>query len=567
MGSLIHRAFNFKYATHVTGLLVAIAFFAITLPVHAANLYLYPANGSFAVGQTISVDIYVSSTDNVMNAASGVVLFPSDKLQVVSVSKTGSIMNLWVQEPVFSNSAGTFSFEGIALNPGFTGSAGKIITVNFKVVGTGIGNLSVTQGSVLANDGLGTGILSGVAGATFSFGGVVPGLPNEVGIPGVPTVTSNTHPDSSKWYSKDTATFEWQLPQGVTGTRLLIGRIVDAVPLVTYVPPVSTKTIEDLDEGISYFHVRLRNDDGWGGIAHFRLNVDTVNPSSLSVNVQKRDDETDPVVVLNIKAQDETSGIDHYEVSVDGGESLVVPGSASQWASPALGPGNHKLAVRVFDKAGNNIGDEVSVDIKGLDVPKITSYPNVLVSGETLVVKGETYSNVTVKIFVAKEGEDPVEYTTLSDNQGKFAFSIDEKLNKGAYELWAQVEDRRGAQSDLSDKKQFTVRGTNALFTGDQAMGTMLFLVLLIIAWYVRSTFVILHKKISKEISEAEVAVRKAFDLLKVEIEDQVGRLHNIKKHRDLTKEEEKMLRRFKKNLKDAEKFIEKEIQDIADVL
>ena len=66
-----------------------------------------------------------------MNAASGVISFPADKLEVVSLSKTGSVFTLWVQEPSFSNSAGTINFEGIVLNPGFIGAAGKTPTIKF----------------------------------------------------------------------------------------------------------------------------------------------------------------------------------------------------------------------------------------------------------------------------------------------------------------------------------------------------------------------------------------------------------------------------------------------------
>ena len=97
------------------------------------RLYIFsPSSGEYAVGGVFSVSVYVSSADQAMNAASGAISFPPDKLEVISLSKTGSIFTLWVQEPLFSNSSGAVNFEGIALNPGFTGIGGKLITVNFK---------------------------------------------------------------------------------------------------------------------------------------------------------------------------------------------------------------------------------------------------------------------------------------------------------------------------------------------------------------------------------------------------------------------------------------------------
>ena len=93
--------------------------FALPSFAHAATLYFSPASGSHPVGKAISVSVFVSSTDQAINAVSGVVSFPKDKLEVTGLSKGGSILSLWVQEPSFSNGAGTASFEGIVLNPGF----------------------------------------------------------------------------------------------------------------------------------------------------------------------------------------------------------------------------------------------------------------------------------------------------------------------------------------------------------------------------------------------------------------------------------------------------------------
>jgi len=117
----------------------------IPFGIEAATLSFSPSSGSYAVGNSISVNVFISNSDQSMNAASGVVSFPSDKLEVVSVSKTGSIFTLWVQEPSFSNSAGTVTFEGIVLNPGFMGANGKAITINFKVKAAGVAVLNFSS--------------------------------------------------------------------------------------------------------------------------------------------------------------------------------------------------------------------------------------------------------------------------------------------------------------------------------------------------------------------------------------------------------------------------------------
>ena len=139
------------------------------LSAFADTLFFSPTSGSYNVGQTFPVRILVSSTQRAINAASGVLSFPADKLQVTSVSKVGSILSLWVQEPSFSNSQGTVSFEGVVPNPGFNRQDGRIITVNFRATNTGNASLRFSSGSLLANDGYGTNILRTLGTAAFSI--------------------------------------------------------------------------------------------------------------------------------------------------------------------------------------------------------------------------------------------------------------------------------------------------------------------------------------------------------------------------------------------------------------
>ncbi|MBX4181323.1 cohesin domain-containing protein [Candidatus Parcubacteria bacterium] len=146
---------------------------SLFLPQHsyADTILISPAAGSYSVGQTFSVRIVVSSPTQAVNAVSAVLSFPIDKLQVTSVSKIGSILNLWVEEPAFSNAQGKVSLEGVVPNPGFTGSSGPILTVNFRVIKDGTANLQFSSASILANDGYGTNILKTRGIGTFTLSG------------------------------------------------------------------------------------------------------------------------------------------------------------------------------------------------------------------------------------------------------------------------------------------------------------------------------------------------------------------------------------------------------------
>jgi hypothetical protein len=129
---------------------------------YAATLYFSPAAQTVTAGQTFTVNVDASSADQAMNAASGEVSFPASQLRVLSISNKLSAMNLWVQNPTFSNGVdgGTIDFAGIILNPGFTGTGANIITVRFQALVPGKAALSFVSGSVLANDGSGTNILT-----------------------------------------------------------------------------------------------------------------------------------------------------------------------------------------------------------------------------------------------------------------------------------------------------------------------------------------------------------------------------------------------------------------------
>ena len=104
--------------------LIFLFFGLLPVSTEAATLYFSPSSGEYVVSRTLSVSVYVSSAGQAINSASGIISFPQDKLEVTSLSRTGSIFTLWVQEPSFSNSAGTVNFEGVVLNPGFTGATG-----------------------------------------------------------------------------------------------------------------------------------------------------------------------------------------------------------------------------------------------------------------------------------------------------------------------------------------------------------------------------------------------------------------------------------------------------------
>ena len=97
---------------------------------HAATLGITPGATSVPNGEVVSLSVVVSS-DTAVNAVTASVKFSQDTLTLISASHSGSALTLWVEEPSYSNAAGTAQWSGIAPNPGVTGTK-RILTLQFR---------------------------------------------------------------------------------------------------------------------------------------------------------------------------------------------------------------------------------------------------------------------------------------------------------------------------------------------------------------------------------------------------------------------------------------------------
>lgn len=542
---------------------------------HAATLYFSPSSGSHAIGTTLSVSVYISSADQAMNAASGVIVFPQDKLEVASLSKTGSIFSLWVQDPSFSNTLGTVNFEGIVLNPGFTGSSGKVITITFKAKAAGSASLTFSSGSVLANDGKGTNILTGMADANFSIGAIGPRAP-EIAVPSEePIIVSVTHPDENQWYSNNSPEFSWALPSDVTAVRLLYDKNPASVPTVTYSPAISEKKLEDLSDGTHYFHVRFKNNYGWGEITHRKILIDTVPPEPFNIIFDNQDDPTNPRPIFNFETTDSLSGIKYYNVIFeyeDGTTTTTTTTPSDIKSNPyqplPLYPGRYKSIVRAFDKAENFSKASTEFEILPIEAPKITKIPISVGLGEALMVEGKAPENFTARVYIQKGEGEPIFEETKVGSDGKWKLIYDKALAKGDYLVWAQTENEKGALSYPTEKHSVEVGLPPFLKIGKIAVDyltTMITLIILLIgagvvifyAWYRISMW---RKRLRKETGEVRENVTRAFRALREEVEEQIEFLDG---KRGLNEDERKVRNKLKDALGISEEFIGKEIKDV----
>lgn len=548
----------------------------------SAALYFSPSSEAYAVGETFSVGVYASSPEAAMNAASGTITFSKNTLEVVSLSKSGSIFNFWAQEPALSKEQGTVQFEGIVVNPGFTGASGNLLTVTFKTKAVGDGSLTFSSGAVLANDGRGTNIISSLGSARFNVSVPTTGpaasrstSPETAGLPAAPEVTSPTHPDPTAWYAKRDPRFEWLLPTGVTGVNVLADRDPTTNPGTRSDGLRTSWGYENVEGGVWYFHIRARNERGWGAISHFRFQIDTKPPEPFSLALLDGRESQTPRPRIAFETTDAPSGVAYYEIKVDGAQAIRAHpeevADGKPYLLPPQTPGQKLLVVRAFDYAGNMAVATEEFNVHAIEAPTITEYPKELAEGEVLRVRGTTYSGSKVAVSLEDEHGRREDEEAVSDAEGAFTVIWPSRLKSGLYQISARVTDESGAQSELSEALTFEVRPRVVLKIGSlvvtylSVLVTLIAILALLVAvslysWY---RFGLFRRNLKKEIKEAEEELHRDVDGLRRRIVQQVRTLESAHARRRITAAEKKAVRQLKAELDAMEARVGKEIEDI----
>jgi hypothetical protein len=326
-----------------------------------ASLSISPSSATYGVGKSFTVTITADSPQG-FNSGNALLSFDSSLLSATAVSKNNSAFSLWAVEPAYDNSKGTVSFEGGNTTP-LTGKK-TILAVTFKVLKEGSAQLNFTSGAILAADGKGTDILGTKNGANFELSASAPDpTPTPVNTPvastgpkpDAPEVTVVSHPNEELYYNAAKAKFTWDLPADVMVVRLSLDDKIDTTPTTNYDPAIAEKEFDKLTDGVMYFHLRFQNEAGWGPTTHKKIKVDTTPPPDFPLEVNPVASTTD--VLLRFVATDTLSGIDRYEITIDGGSPTKVPIASVVGGSYTLKaqlPGDHEITVAAFDRAGNS---------------------------------------------------------------------------------------------------------------------------------------------------------------------------------------------------------------------
>lgn len=346
---------------------------------YAATLQLNPGVGSYSAGQTFTAAVRVLPAGQSINAVEATLKYDPSLLTVVSVSKDGSAFSLWTVEPTFSNANGTINFGGGSPTP-FTATS-NLVNVTFRTVKEGTGTVSFSAASVLAADGRGTDVYQPSPSGSYTIAAAAAPVtpptptpttpkpettkPSEEAIifgdpPRAPEIGSPAFLDPEVWYKNTEGLFSWTLPFDVNAMAIEISTSSENVPSnnkdAILEPPVDEFRItKDLvTDGVQYLSIQFKNQVDWGGVLNRKLQIDTTPAEPFEIVVRAGTTPSSfPLLVF--EAQDKTSGIAYYELSIAGKEPLkITPDEAKLgFLLKDLEDGTYTVKVVAYDKAGN----------------------------------------------------------------------------------------------------------------------------------------------------------------------------------------------------------------------
>ena len=561
--------------------------FGMTNSVYAATLKLNPSTGVYTVGKSFTVNVLVTTDGKAVNASDGQLTFNPKEISVVSVSRASSIFNLWTEEPTFSNALGTISFGG-GSPTGYKGTSGSVVSITFKALSAGTPKVNFKSGSILAADGLGTNVLTGMTGGTFT---IAPATENPepeyiapANTPKAPVVTSVSHPDQNAWYGNKTAELEWALPSDVVAVRTLLDNEPNTIPTIVYDERVTSKKVEDLSEGISYFHVQFKNAEGWGKITHYKLAVDTEVPSLFTISESATSTEGAQILIFTVE---DISPILEYKIQIDGKEPFVYTDEkfTKQFTLPTLQPGYHTIIVEAFDSARHSIGATYSFTVEAFEKPEFIDFPSRINTEVIPAIKGRTRPDSRVLIAVQKEGgpiintasgsegsDDP--FTVQSDSEGVFIYIPNEPFERGVYSVTAIARDASGKISERSDEIKIIVETPGYIVFGGAIINVLsviiplvaLVLLMLFGSWYLWHRLTVWRARVRKETLEAESSLSLEFNSIVTNLDANIMALKESRKGK-LTKAESALIEQIEADLKTAREKISKEITDIEEII
>lgn len=155
--------------THSIIIFTLVASSVVALNNATTTIYMDPQGPKeLALGTTTQIDIVVHSSMPI-NALSATVAFPPDLIEVVSVSKENSFMDLWTEDTEIRESAGEVHFSGGTTQHGGMMGKSTALTLTLKAKKPGSAEIYFKDAKILASDGEGTALERRLQSFTYNI--------------------------------------------------------------------------------------------------------------------------------------------------------------------------------------------------------------------------------------------------------------------------------------------------------------------------------------------------------------------------------------------------------------
>ena len=353
-------------------------FFFLIEPVSAkgASLSIFPQSGSFTVGNTFDISVFMNTGGDNVNAVKVDLQFDPEILQVVTPSKGLSAVEGWIFPPSFSNKKGIVTFQGGFSAQGINTSEGLISIIVFEAISSGRTIVDFLDSSkVLVGEGEGINILSSVNRGVYD---IIPSPPKG------PRIFSETHPDQNKWSKSPNPTFSWERISGAIGYSYKFNEDPQGEPDNSIDTSATTISFENITDGIKYFHVKAIKTQVWGGTSHFQIRVDNTAPNSFEPYLEPFSFTLGNDLLIYFNTTDSLSGVDYYQiklVNLSDPQDVVLSGWSREESPFRISKeksGAMSILVKALDKAGNFQEGKIQI--------RIFSSPLVFVTGGIQII-------------------------------------------------------------------------------------------------------------------------------------------------------------------------------------
>lgn len=450
-----------------------------------ATLYISPITGTYTIGTTIALRIMVSSDGELVNAVEGKLTYDPKEIEVIDTVKDSSVLTSWTVPPTYNNDEGTLSFGGL-LSTSTVLDRGLVVSFTARAKRSGDVRIHFATGAAVhAADGTGGNLLATLNGGVYAIipkegvlGATSPSqeeyfasttveqlarsndevLGEVLGAATGTLLVSPTHPDQTLWYTLATSTIGWDMPEHVIRVRLALDNKPEGEGIISYNAPKREKILSNIDDGIWYVHLTREFSDGHTDEGTYRMNVDTVPPTNVTVSEKPRASAADPRAVFLVSATDTTSGVDHYVLTIDDEPPVSwVDDGTHEYHAPVLKAGDHQLTVSAVDRAGNKSDAHVQFSVEYLATPSLVIDAKKFTEGDHLTLSLSAVPDAVVGVKIEGGGQTVNEEFTV-DTNGRGLFTSKLVLLPGTYKVSGIARNKEGALSRESEHVQIEVR-------------------------------------------------------------------------------------------------------------